>query len=138
AAVSRWDVARDQIDNESNQEVSRPACSLQLAYLIYTSGSSGMPKGVMRTHRNAVSFVAWAKQTFTEEEFSGVLAATSICFDLSIYELWATLRCGGTVVLADDVISWWESLQGGRVTNRARLLNTVPSAVAQLIEQVPQ
>ena len=96
-----------------------------------------MPKGVMLTHRNAASFVAWARQTFTEEEFSGVLAATSICFDLSIYELWATLSCGGTVVLADDVISWWESLQGGRVTNRARLLNTVPSAVAQLIEQEP-
>ena len=137
ATVLSWDGAREQIDKESNEKVGRPACSLQLAYLIYTSGSSGVPKGVMLTHRNAVSFAAWARQTFTEEEFSGVLAATSICFDLSIYELWATLSCGGTVVLADDVISWWESLQGGRVTNRARLLNTVPSAVAQLIEQGP-
>ena len=137
ATVLSWEGAREQIDKESNEKVGRPACSLQLAYLIYTSGSSGVPKGVMLTHRNAVSFVAWARQTFTEEEFSGVLAATSICFDLSIYELWATLSCGGTVVLADDVISWWESLQGGRVTNRARLLNTVPSAVAQLIEQGP-
>ena len=137
ATVLSWDDARAQIDKESNENVGRPACSLQLAYLIYTSGSSGVPKGVMLTHRNAVSFVAWARQTFTEEEFSGVLAATSICFDLSIYELWATLSCGGTVVLADDVINWWESLQGGRVTNRARLLNTVPSAVAQLIEHGP-
>ncbi|HZD09444.1 MAG TPA: condensation domain-containing protein, partial [Candidatus Limnocylindrales bacterium] len=137
ATVLSWDGVREQIDKESKEKVGRPACSLQLAYLIYTSGSSGVPKGVMLTHRNAVAFVAWARQTFTEEEFSGVLAATSICFDLSIYELWATLSCGGTVVLADDVISWWESLQGGRVTNRARLLNTVPSAVAQLIEQGP-
>ena len=137
ATVLSWEDAREQIDKESNENVGRPACSLQLAYLIYTSGSSGVPKGVMLTHRNAVSFVAWARQTFTEEEFSGVLAATSICFDLSIYELWATLSCGGTVVLADDVINWWESLQGGRVTNRARLLNTVPSAVAQLIEHGP-
>src|SRR5579871_136956 len=137
ATVLSWEGAREQIAKESKENVGRPACSLQLAYLIYTSGSSGVPKGVMLTHRNAVSFVAWAKQTFTAEEFSGVLAATSICFDLSIYELWATLSCGGTVVLADDVIGWWESLQGGRVANCARLLNTVPSAVAQLIEQGP-
>src|SRR3954466_14599550 len=135
ATVLSWEGAQEQIDKESKEKAGRPTSSLQLAYLIYTSGSSGVPKGVMLAHRNAVSFVAWARQTFTEEEFSGVLAATSICFDLSIYELWATLSCGGTVVLTDDVISWWESLQGGRVTNRARLLNTVPSAVAQLIEQ---
>src|ERR1043166_2030230 len=137
ATVLSWDGAREQIDKESKEKTGLPASSLQLAYLIYTSGSSGVPKGVMLTHRNAVSFVAWARQTFTAEEFSGVLAATSICFDLSIYELWATLSCGGTVVLADDVLSWWESLQGGKVTNRARLLNTVPSAAAQLIEQGP-
>jgi len=49
-----------------------------------------------------------------------VLAATSICFDMSIYELWATLRLRRTVCWQTNVISWWESLQGGRVTNRAR------------------
>src|SRR5205823_3457390 len=96
--------------------INNTATSCQLAYLIYTSGSSGVPKGVMLTHRNAVSFVAWAKGVFTEEEFSGVLAATSICFDLSIFELWATLSCGGTVVLADDVLGWWENLRKGKIS----------------------
>jgi len=103
--------------------------------LIYTSGSSGVPKGMMLAHRNATSFVAWAKRTFTQEEFSGVLASTSVCFDLSIFELWATLSCGGTVVLAEDVLGWWEGLLKGKITNRVRLVNTVPSAIAKLIEQ---
>ena len=110
-AVLCFDRDREQIEAESREEINEAASSRQLAYLIYTSGSSGVPKGVMLAHKNAMSFVAWAKRTFTEEEFSGVLATTSICFDLSIFELWATLSCGGTVVLADDVLGWWESLR---------------------------
>jgi amino acid adenylation domain-containing protein len=128
---------REKIDQESTEDIKSPACSRQIAYVIYTSGSSGMPKGVMLSHRNAMSFITWAKRTFTEEEISGVLASTSVCFDLSIFELWATLGCGGTVVLSDDVLAWWESLRDGRVPNRVHLLNTVPSAIAKLIEQGP-
>ena len=137
ATVLCFDRDREQIEAESREEINEAASSRQLAYLIYTSGSSGVPKGVMLAHKNAMSFVAWAKRTFTEEEFSGVLATTSICFDLSIFELWATLSCGGTVVLADDVLGWWESLREEKVSNRVRLVNTVPSAIAKLIEQGP-
>jgi amino acid adenylation domain-containing protein len=128
---------RDQakIEQQGREEISVRAGSGQVAYLIYTSGSSGIPKGVMLSHRNAVSFVEWAKRTFTPEEFSGVLAATSVCFDLSIFELWATLACGGTVVLADDVLGWWESMRRGETSARVRLINTVPSAISRLIEQ---
>ncbi|HLJ26156.1 MAG TPA: non-ribosomal peptide synthase/polyketide synthase [Candidatus Angelobacter sp.] len=137
AIVLCLDREKGQIAKESTDGLNEAADSRQLAYLIYTSGSSGMPKGVMLAHRNATSFVAWAKRTFTAEEFSGVLASTSVCFDLSIFELWATLSCGGTVVLADDVLAWWESLLDGKVSNRVRLVNTVPSAIAKLIEQGP-
>jgi amino acid adenylation domain-containing protein len=135
AIVLCLDRERKQIQKRSKSPINNIASSGQLAYLIYTSGSSGVPKGVMLAHRNAVSFVAWAKCTFTEEEFSGVLASTSVCFDLSIFELWATLSCGGTVVLSDDVLSWWESLRDGKISNRVRMVNTVPSAIAKLIEQ---
>ncbi len=135
AVVLCFDRERKQIQKRSKAPIKEPASSHQLAYLIYTSGSSGVPKGVMLTHRNAVSFVAWAKRTFTEEEFSGVLASTSVCFDLSIFELWATLSCGGTVVLSEDVLSWWESLREGKISNRVHMVNTVPSAIAKLIEQ---
>lgn len=137
ATVLCFDREKTQIQKESREPIHQPASSQQLAYLIYTSGSSGVPKGVMLAHSNVVSFVQWAKRAFTEEEFGGVLAATSVCFDLSIFELWATLSCGGTVVLADDVLSWWESLREGKTSGHVRLINTVPSAIAKLIEQGP-
>lgn len=126
-----WDKFTQMKSGKINVEVN----SEQMAYLIYTSGSTGTPKGVMLSHRNALSFVTWAENTFSAEEFSGVLATTSICFDLSIFELWSTLSCGGTIVLADDILQWWESLREEKSHDRVRMVNTVPSAIARLIQR---
>ncbi|HEY4284243.1 MAG TPA: amino acid adenylation domain-containing protein [Chthoniobacterales bacterium] len=100
-----------------------------LAYIIYTSGSTGQPKGVAIEHRNALALIDWAARTFTTEELSGVLGATSICFDLSIFELFVPLACGGTVILAENILQ----LPDLSARNRIRLINTVPSGIRELI-----
>ncbi len=97
-----------------------------LAYLIYTSGSTGRPKGVAIEHRSAAAFARWARQVFTDEELSGVMAGTSICFDLSVFELFVPLCWGGTVILAANALALPE-------TEGVRLVNTVPSAMAELV-----
>ena len=107
----------------------------QLAYLIYTSGSTGTPKGVMLTHQNAMSFAAWARNTFSHEEFSGVLATTSVCFDLSVFELWATLSSGGTVILAENILEWCDHWADQDAQPQVRLINTVPSAMERVLER---
>ncbi|NET57521.1 MAG: AMP-binding protein [Symploca sp. SIO2E6] len=64
-----------------------------LAYVLYTSGSTGRPKGVAIEHRSPVSLLYWAREVYSQEELSGVLASTSICFDLggrSIYTIYNT------------------------------------------------
>src|SRR5262249_50388004 len=58
-----------------------------LAYLIYTSGSTGQPKGTAIEHRSAATLLHWSQKAFEREDISGVLASTSICFDLSVFEL---------------------------------------------------
>src|SRR4029079_15136248 len=73
-----------------------------LAYIIYTSGSTGLPKGVAIEHHSAVSFVHWVRSAFTDDDLAGVLGSTSICFDLSVFELFGTLSWGGKVVLVDN------------------------------------
>ncbi len=105
----------------------------QLAYLIYTSGSTGRPKGVAISHRNAVALVRWGLSRYTAAELAGVLAATSIGFDLSVFELFVTLAAGGTVVLAPDALALGELAEAGRVT----LVNTVPSAMVELVRLSP-
>ena len=72
-----------------------------LAYVLYTSGSTGNPKGVMVTHRNVVNFFAGMDQVVGTEP--GVwLAVTSISFDISVLELFWTLSRGCKVVLLSD------------------------------------
>ena len=101
-----------------------------LAYIIYTSGSTGRPKGVAIEHGSAVRLVAWAGATFTQDELAGVLASTSVSFDLSVFEIFVPLAWGGTVILADDALALPSLPAAGEVT----LINTVPSAMAGLLE----
>jgi amino acid adenylation domain-containing protein len=104
------------------------ATASNLAYLIYTSGSTGRPKGVAIEHRSAVGLLAWAGGLYPEAELAGVLGATSVCFDLSVFELFAPLSRGGKVVLAEDALH----LAGLPEAGELRLVNTVPSAAAEL------
>lgn len=106
-----------------------------LAYVLFTSGSTGRPKGVALTHRNAVSFLAWARERFAADLIA-VLAATSFSFDLSVFEIFGPLTSGGTVVLARDVLVLAEDALPAPVA----LVNTVPSPLAELLRsgRLPQ
>jgi amino acid adenylation domain-containing protein len=112
----------------SDSTAARPDPS-NLAYVIYTSGSTGKPKGVAIEHRGAVAFAHWAKTVFSPRELAGVLASTSICFDLSVFELFVPLSWGGTVILAENVLQLPEL----NTRDEVRLVNTVPSAIAELL-----
>ncbi len=100
-----------------------------LAYVIYTSGSTGRPKGVAIEHRSAVTLLHWASETYSAAELQGVLAATSICFDLSVFELFAPLSWGGQVILAENALA----LPSLAAKSEVRLINTVPSVLSELL-----
>ena len=102
--------------------------SHQLAYLIYTSGSTGKPKGVMLEHRNAVNLVEWAINEYQPATLHRTLFSTSLNFDLSIFEIFTTLSCGGTLVIVENALSLLEGHYD------LTLINTVPSALAALLE----
>jgi amino acid adenylation domain-containing protein len=103
-----------------------------LAYVVYTSGSTGRPKGVAIRHAAAAALLAWGAERFGVGELRGVLAATSVCFDLSIYELFLPLACGGSMILARNAL---ELATLGELAGQVTLVNTVPSAMAELLRQ---
>jgi len=100
-----------------------------LAYVIYTSGTTGKPKGVMIEHGNAVALLSWAFSTYDDSELDCVLASTSICFDLSVFELLAPLLSGGRAVLVKDILDLDQLSNADQLT----LINTVPSAIEALM-----
>ncbi len=100
-----------------------------LAYILYTSGSTGRPKGVAIEHSSVVTFLGWAKNVFSPEELAGTLAGTSICFDLSVFEIFVPLSRGGAVILAVNAVA----LPTLPARDRVTLINTVPSAMSALV-----
>ena len=100
-----------------------------LAYVLFTSGSTGRPKGVAIEHRSAATFVDWALQVFTPQELAGVLLSTSMCFDLSVFEIFVPLSSGGKVILAENALH----LPTLGAKDEVTLINTVPSAMSELL-----
>ncbi|HEU0053747.1 MAG TPA: non-ribosomal peptide synthetase, partial [Longimicrobium sp.] len=98
-----------------------------LAYVIYTSGSTGQPKGVQIEHRGTLAVLGWLKETLGDEERDGVLASTSIAFDVSIAEIFGTLCWGGRLVLVENALSL------AAIGDGVRTVCMVPSAAAELL-----
>ncbi|MFN7731086.1 MAG: amino acid adenylation domain-containing protein, partial [Pirellula sp.] len=75
-----------------------------VAYLLYTSGSTGQPKGVEMPHRAMINLIAWHQQEKHLREPARTLQFASCNFDVSIQEFLSTLCTGGTLIMvAEDV-----------------------------------
>lgn len=73
-----------------------------LAYILYTSGTTGRPKGVMITHRSLANYANWAAQTYAGNKPARFPLYTSISFDLTITSVFVPLICGGTIIIYKD------------------------------------
>ncbi|SDZ97224.1 non-ribosomal peptide synthetase [Variovorax sp. YR216] len=79
------------------EELSRPE---HLAYLVYTSGSTGAPKAAQLTHRGLCNHVLWMNDVLRLTPEDRVLQKTSLSFDASLWEFLSTLSSGAELVLA--------------------------------------
>ncbi|TDP90536.1 non-ribosomal peptide synthetase [Labedaea rhizosphaerae] len=122
----------------------RPAAAVEpvngpddIAYLMYTSGTTGRPKGVLVTHRNVVRLVRGT--TYVElSRDTTVLQANAIVFDSSTFELWATLLNGGRLVLVDtDTLLDARKLGAAITEHGVTHLMLTPALFNQLADQDP-
>ena len=106
-----------------------------LAYVIFTSGSTGEPKGVMIDHRGAVNTILDINSRFGITERDCCFAISSLSFDLSVYDVFGMLACGGTVVVPQpseqkDPEAWERYIEREGIT----VWNSVPALMQMMVE----
>ncbi|MEU7765380.1 amino acid adenylation domain-containing protein [Nocardia sp. NPDC049190] len=106
-----------------------------IAYVLFTSGSTGVPKGVDVPHRGAMNTIDAVNEWFEVGSADRVLALSAVEFDLSVYDIFGMFSVGGSVVAVDaeqraEATTWVELLRHHRVS----ILNCVPSMLDIILE----
>jgi amino acid adenylation domain-containing protein len=135
AGIRRLRVDGDDFTTAGAEELAAVQGPDDLAYVIFTSGTTGLPKGVMIDHRGAVNTIADVNRRFAVGPDDRVLALSALAFDLSVYDIFGVLAAGGTVVVPDAAAArepgrWIELMTRHGVT----LWNSVPALMKMLVD----
>ncbi len=111
-----------------------------LAYILHSSGSTGVPKGIMLSHRNARTFVDWMQKEFKLTPDDVVMSRAPFKFDLSVFDIFNTFTAGASLVCYD-----WSKKRDGDNKHRdyvrlmeqynATVLYTTPSTFIALMNR---
>lgn len=76
----------------------------QLAYILFTSGSTGQPKGVPITHRALANYIQWLTETFHYNPNDRLLLTAALSFDAAISQILGPLTTGGSIIMLSPMI----------------------------------
>ena len=108
------------------------------AYIFFTSGTTGVPKGVLGCHKGMAHFLNWQRQTFEINQQDRVAQLTGLSFDVVLRDIFLPLTSGATLCLPEE----GDNLEPTKILNyleyeQISVLHTVPSLAQSWLANVP-
>ncbi len=120
--------------SDENLEESLDVTGNDPAYIMFTSGSTGFPKGAVMSHNNVLNFIQWSKQTFGITEDDILTNANPVYFDNSVFDFYASLFNGAILVpLGSDIVKNPRELVDAINQSQCTLWFSVPSLLVYLL-----
>jgi amino acid adenylation domain-containing protein len=136
--VIALDSEAELIRNESPRRLSLDLPDVERAYVLYTSGSSGGPKGVEGTHGGAINRFRWMWERYPFEAGEVCCQKTNLGFVDSVWEIFGPLLAGiPSVILPAEVVRDPEALLQSLAENRVTRIVLVPSLLRALLDHAP-
>ena len=127
-------LAGQAVDAEVLASVQARAIDTDPLYVNFTSGSTGVPKGVLVSHRSVINFTEWWCETFEFDENEVFANQTPFYFDASVKDIYATLRCGATMhIVPRKFFSLPKKLVHFLNEKRITCIDWVPSALCMIV-----
>lgn len=124
------DICDKEADEEILSSVYRKMIDTDPAYILFTSGSTGIPKGTVVSHRGVISYATWVCEAFNITEKTIFGNQTPFYFSMSVLDIFATLMSGATLyILPKMYFSFPAKLLNCLVENKINTIYWVPSAL---------
>lgn len=127
---------KDVLNNlsEENLEETATVDGISPAYIMFTSGSTGFPKGAVMSHSNVLNFIQWGKQTFNITDKDILTNANPVYFDNSVFDFYTSIYNGATLVpLAHDLVKNAKQLVESINQSKCTIWFSVPSLLVYLL-----
>ena len=118
-------------DREGLAKIRRKAVDTDLVYTLFTSGSTGMPKGVAVSHRNVMAYAEWVKTTFDINEATVFGSQTPFYFSMSVLDIYTTLAAGAELqILPKQLFAFPVRLLEYMNSRKVNTIYWVPTALS--------